>query len=240
MKKITWLFICTLFLSGCGGIDSSVAVQDGMKKYQSGDYKGALEEFNKAAESDPKNAGAFSGRAISKEQLGDYKGALDDYATYFTLKEDGPDKAKAYWSSGHIRLSNTLDYAGAIKDFDMSIKLNPDDASCYISRATAKMYLENLEGALEDCNHSYEMKSNKDLISCLTIRGMVKEKMGDFDGAIEDFSGIAELDPNSAFAYYGIGRALIGLEDIQACDYLVKAKEMGFADAQILLDQFCQ
>ena len=41
-------------------------------------------------------------------------------------------------------------FIGAIDDYSKAIMLNPDDADAYLSRGSAKNYLEDYNGAIDD------------------------------------------------------------------------------------------
>ena len=47
-------------------------------KYDLEDYKGAIEDYTKAIEHDPKNSSAFANRGNRKSTINDYKGAIED------------------------------------------------------------------------------------------------------------------------------------------------------------------
>ncbi|MBK8660948.1 MAG: tetratricopeptide repeat protein [Ignavibacteriales bacterium] len=51
----------------------------GVSKFDLKDYKGALEDFNKAVELNPKYGKAFYNRALTKQNLDDLKGACEDW-----------------------------------------------------------------------------------------------------------------------------------------------------------------
>ena len=50
-----------------------------MAKQQSGDMKGAIEDYSKGIEFNPKYAEAYFNRGNSKAALGDLQGALQDF-----------------------------------------------------------------------------------------------------------------------------------------------------------------
>jgi len=60
-------------------MDATAYYNRGNSKREVDDYKGAIEDYDKAIELNPKFANAYNSRAIAKIFLGDYKGAFEDY-----------------------------------------------------------------------------------------------------------------------------------------------------------------
>ncbi len=77
------------------------------------------------------------------------------------------------------------DYAGALKEYDLAIQLEPDWFEGYTCRAWAKEEIGDYVGALEDLTRSieyYDFVSND-----YHRRGKIKEKLGDYAGSAADF-----------------------------------------------------
>ena len=91
------------------------------------DYAGAIADYDKAIELDPKDASTYNNRAISKKNLKDYAGAIADYNKAIELD---PQYAYAYNNRG-IAKYDLKDYAGAIADYDKAIELNPKYTRAY-------------------------------------------------------------------------------------------------------------
>ena len=72
-------------------------------KYEAGDYKGAIEDFNKAIQLNPTFASAFNNRGIAKDVLGDNKGAIDDFNKGIQLN---PTNANAFSGRGNAKLNS--------------------------------------------------------------------------------------------------------------------------------------
>ena len=53
--------------------------ESAFKKYNAGNYQGAVADYTKAIEINPSDADWYSFRGFAKSQLEDYKGAIDDY-----------------------------------------------------------------------------------------------------------------------------------------------------------------
>ena len=51
----------------------------GLARYESGDYEGAIADFNKAIELNPEFALTYNKRGIVKCELEDYEGAISDF-----------------------------------------------------------------------------------------------------------------------------------------------------------------
>ena len=51
----------------------------GIDKMNAGDYSGAISDYTKAIEINPKDANAYVNRGVSKASLEDYYGAISDY-----------------------------------------------------------------------------------------------------------------------------------------------------------------
>jgi len=72
-------------------------IDKGTAKEKLGDYKGAIQDYNKSIELDPKFALPYNERGIAKKNLGDYKGAVQDYNKAIELN---PNYANAYYNRG--------------------------------------------------------------------------------------------------------------------------------------------
>lgn len=87
------------------------------------DYQGAIEDFTKALEINPKVGGALWGRGLSRKELGDYDGAIKDFTEMIALypKEvyGYEGRAESYKKKG--------DLINALKDFQQALFLAPHD-----------------------------------------------------------------------------------------------------------------
>jgi tetratricopeptide (TPR) repeat protein len=118
----------------------------GTTKFQRGDNKGAILEFDRAIKIDPKYAQAYANRGIAKLGLGDKQGAIADYSRAIALD---PQDALTYYNRGVTKFA-LGDKRGAVSDFDRAIALNPQDAETYCNRGTAKLALGNKQQGIAD------------------------------------------------------------------------------------------
>ena len=86
----------------------------------------------------------------------------------------------------------------------------PDDYKTYVDRGWVKIGLEDLQGALVDCNHALTLQPN--IPSAYRGLGTAKGKLGDYRGALADFNQVITLEPShsSDYSERGFVRAKLG------------------------------
>jgi tetratricopeptide (TPR) repeat protein len=189
-------------------------VNRGIEKAQKGDLDGAIADFNRAAELNPKDDAPYYNRAQAKRLKNDTAGAIADYTKAIELGSTNP---AAYNNRANARVE-TNDRDGAIADYTRAIELKPDYARAYYNRAVLKKEKGDKAGADADFKRARELDpelareepapdSKNESDSDLVERGTEKGKKGDLDGAIADFNRAIELDPKNAVAYYNRGHA---------------------------------
>jgi formylglycine-generating enzyme required for sulfatase activity/Flp pilus assembly protein TadD len=195
----------------------------GVEKDSKGDLNGAIAEYNKAIELDPKYALAYYNRGVAKEKKGDLDGAIADYDKAIELD---PNSADAYSNRGSIR-DDRGDLDGAILDYNKAIELDPKYKEAYINRGVARYKKDDLDGAIADCNRAIEIDPNS--ADAYNNRGAAKEKKGDLDGAIADYTRVIEINPKYARAYNnrGIAKEKKGHKKGAEADF-GKARELGY------------
>jgi len=91
----------------------------GYDKRESGDYQGAIADYNQAIKIKPDYAEAYFVRGNAKYFLRDYQGAIADYNQAIKIK---PDNAAAYNNRGNAK-DNLRDKQGAINDYNQAAQL---------------------------------------------------------------------------------------------------------------------
>lgn len=89
------------------------------------------------------------------------------------------------------------DYMLSIQYFNQAIKAKPYLAEPYYLRAFAKMSLEDLEGAEEDCTLSIER--NKFRTETYKLRGFVRQSLGKDSLAVEDYDIGLQYNPQDKY-----------------------------------------
>lgn len=95
----------------------------GNTKIEAGDNNGAIQDYNKAIEINPKLDAAFRNRAAAKIELTDYQGAVLDYNKAIELNP----KVDSYYNRGVVKNSKA-DYDGACVDWRKATELGHTEA----------------------------------------------------------------------------------------------------------------
>lgn len=192
------------------------------------DFQGAIQDYNRALQIDPKNPDAYLRRGNAYVQLKNWQSAFSDFNQLVRLN---PKNAFAFAYRGYIQvyLGN---FQGAFSDSDQSIRLAPDSPTAAISygvRGVANLALGNKKGALNDIDQAGKL--SPDLAKAFkgfealnqipydeveVLRGLVRGALGDKPGAIRDFQQAAAI-------YQRQGRK----QDYEAIQGIIKQIENG-------------
>ena len=99
----------------------------GLDKYDSGNYQGAIADFNKAIEIDSQNSYAYYYRAYARDWLEDCQGAIDDYTKAIEIN---PQDEFVYTFLGGSR-EWVNDLEGACDDWRKAADLGDKEAAEY-------------------------------------------------------------------------------------------------------------
>ena len=213
-------------------------VNRGIEKAKNGDLDGAIADFDRAAELDPKNDAPYYNRAQARRLKNDTAGAIADYTKAIELGSTNP---AAYNNRGNARAENK-DRDGAIADYTRAIELKPDYARAYYNRAVLKKEKGDKAGAAADFKRARQLdpqlvseESSADSIDHGIAKGNEKESpasagtvedffnragakkaAGDLDGAIADYDRAIQLDPKDAAIYNNRGLAKEAKGDLDA------------------------
>jgi tetratricopeptide (TPR) repeat protein len=128
-------------------------VNRGIEKAKNGDLDGAIADFNRAAELNPKDDAPYYNRAQARRLKNDTAGAIADYTRAIELGSTNP---AAYNNRGNARAENN-DRDGAIADYTRAIELKPNYARAYYNRAVAKKDKGDTKGAAADFKHAQQL-----------------------------------------------------------------------------------
>lgn len=134
-------------------------VNRGIEKAKNGDLDGAIADFNRAAELNPKDDAPYYNRAQARRLKNDTAGAIADYTKAIELGSTNP---VAYNNRANARAENK-DRDGAIADYTRAIELKPDYARAYYNRAMLKKEKGDAAGAAADFKRA--QKLDPDLVT---------------------------------------------------------------------------
>ena len=227
------LMISFFAASSCAGQSPNAAEQyysSGLAKADKGDFDGAIADYSKAIELNPRYPEAYAKRASAREAFafkvkGNYNGVLDDYDKAIAL---GENTAELHNSRGYVRqLTGDLD--GAIADFTNALELDGSCVVCCYNRATAFRNKGDLDSAMADFTKAIDAHNNPILSECYDGRGLVRGMKGDIAGAVEDFTKAISINPDNLKAYGNRGVALLRLrrdgEALKDFDHLLKVDQ---------------
>ena len=126
----------------------------GNTKYDLGDYKGAIADYDTAIRLNPDDAKAYFNRGLAKGNLGEHFAAIADFDNAIRLK---PDDVDAYNNRG-VAKGKLGEHFAAIADYNIAIRLKPDYAKAYLNRGFAKDNLDQHFAAIADYNIAIRLK----------------------------------------------------------------------------------
>jgi tetratricopeptide (TPR) repeat protein len=125
----------------------------GIAKAKSLDYKGAIEDYNKALKMDSMDWTVLYNLGISKAKLQDYSGAIADYTKSIGIHPD----AASYFNRAISSFKSAL-YENAIADLDTTLAMNQKiSPEVYFLRGSSKFMVKDYEAALPDFSKSIDM-----------------------------------------------------------------------------------
>jgi serine/threonine-protein kinase len=180
----------------------------------------AVEFFDKAIGEDPQYAPSYSGLADAYGLLAHYgvmasaeicTKAASNAAWAVLLDEES---AEAHTSLAHVKSTQDWDWAGAEREFQRAIALNPRYASAHHWYGTSCLVpLARLDEALEQLLHAQALDPVSSIISRdLALTHYYKR---DFDSALEQCDRTIEQNPHFSAAYWTLGLVQDEREDFE-------------------------
>lgn len=157
----------------------------GVEKVQKGDFDGAIADYTKAIEIDPRYVQAYGNRGIARKAKGDLDGAIADYTK---VVEIDPRDRLAYYNRGIARTAKG-DLEGAIADYSRAIEIDPRYMHAYGNLAwllatASKETVRDGNKAVEYARKAAELTKSEDAKVFDTLAAAYAEA-GNFDEAIK-------------------------------------------------------
>lgn len=146
------------------------------------DFKGAVEDADKAIEINPGAEIAYVNKAYANISLKNYNDAL---STAAALREIGGPYAKESYYIAGLALYYLGKYQDAESNFSRALDLGGGiEKFSYLYRALSRERLNNLRGAEEDINTLILINANNG--AAYYVRARIRKQSGDEAGAAED------------------------------------------------------
>ncbi|WP_225000354.1 tetratricopeptide repeat protein [Cesiribacter sp. SM1] len=196
-------------------------------KFNVGNYKEAIKDYNKAIQDNKGNPDYYYGRGKCYEKLSDTKEAIRDYSKAIEL--DG-NFIEAIHSRAKLYEQGSQHYE-AIGDYSLIIS-NPDYAAeFYPARARIRKIIGDFKGAVEDYDEA--IKLSPELPLNYFEKGLIEVEQALIEPAIVSFSSAIERQEDYKDAHYHRGLAYIKVDDVHsaAADFN-RARELGIDNSQ--------
>src|SRR6218665_46365 len=112
--------------------------------------------------------------------------------------------AENYYSRGFLSY-NVGDYKNALADYDLAIKMQPEEFDYYHSRGMLKDKMNDFKGAADD--YTVCIMLNGTSAKAYFNRAFTKSKLDDYYGAIADYTECITINPKYFTAYQNRGIA---------------------------------
>lgn len=208
-------------------------------KFKKGDFAGAVTEYTKEIDKIDAEVQTLIRKRAEYEKMSEYERALVDGGQ---LLEPKPEWAKLYHGRGKS-YSGLTRKADAVKDFTVSIALDPKNGEAYYERALLTNTTDNKENACIDISTAASLGVEKAKILfddnfCWNIaqqhykEGASMVMLRDYENAIKQLDVAIKLSPDSGRYYSKRGQAYAGLnKPAKAMENFTKATEIQPANA---------
>lgn len=155
---------------------------------------------------------------------------LDGYGTFAAADQKELPNLElsqlAYYFELGLTAYNSRNFGASIINFTNAIKIFPENANSWYSRAIAKEGIYLYAKALEDYDKAIELAPT--FKEAYMNRAVHKSEAGDYEGAMKDFDKSIELAPNDPNVFFNRGNMKHDLGDKQgAIEDWTKAKDLG-------------
>ena len=170
-----------------------------------------LKYFQQAVEVDPAYAAAYVGLADCYEELGIW-GALPPFEASSKAKAAAqkalsidPNIGEAHATLAHLHFAYDWDWAGAQKEFDRAMQLNPRSSDVLLRYATYLAAMGKKDAAVEQIRAAHELDPVSHPTN--TILGFIYLLVREYDKAVEQLKQTLALYPDSSVDHHNLGVA---------------------------------
>lgn len=206
-KILVFIFSSAVIFAQQSGHEPPAEFNLGVQLFQSGDYEGAIELWQKATDKDTALAAAWFNMAIAYDIMRRDSAAISCYHRAAQLRPYDPDPW-IYLAQLHRRRQEPYPAAQA---YQKAVALKPDDPELLNGLAIAYDQLEEYSPAINALNRALMLDSL--YISAWVNKITVHNHMGQYDSAAYYGEKVADMFPDEAvtwaqlgLAYHNLGR----------------------------------
>ncbi len=217
--------------------DANMFLSRGKIRARMQDHAGAEQDFTLAI---TLNAGlneAFLLRSIERRYLKKYEAAFRDIYTALSRDTANP---KIFMSFGNLFIE-VKNYKDAAASYSRAIELQPNYAETYSNRGYAKLFLNDYQGAVDDCKTAIGLMRKSPSPYSFNNIGYAYREMGQMDSAFLYFDKAIAAKAKFPEAYFERGKAKQRLNDHEgACADWGQALKQGYKDTAMIIERYCK
>lgn len=191
--------------SGEGSEDGEYWFNRGGKKYQQGDFRGALECFDRFLQLQPNNYKAWVNRGLMLGKLGQLEESLASYDRALQIQSDD----YSAWYNRGIVLRNLGQLEEALVSYDRALELQPNDDRVWSNRGTLLAELGKLEEALAFYQVVLQLQPDSPL--AWFNRGVVLGELSRLEESLASYDRVWQLQPHNYECWFNRGIVLANL-----------------------------
>lgn len=211
IKGILYTFVMVLVLSG-GKLAAqntdivSEAFKAGYNAYTLGKYADAVEQYNKAINTDPNRHYLYYNRGLAYKALGHTGAAINDFYRSLSIKQT----AEAHYQAGLVKYERK-ELTAAKPDFENAKMMKEDFDKLNFCLGMIYYREDNFEEALK-CFQLYTAQE-KNQPEAYYYRGMCEAKLNQYEAAIYSFKFALRYRDNDWTYYYKMYEFYMALND---------------------------